>query len=79
MNTSFGLLRATPIREPLRRLAGPRPALLIGFAALVLAILAACFFVVVDSQTKSRHEAEKRFSAEATITAELTASICVGR
>jgi signal transduction histidine kinase len=75
MSTAFGLVTATPIGDRLRRLAGPRPGLLIGFAALVLVILASCLFVVLDSQTKSRHEAQERFSAAATITAELTASI----
>jgi signal transduction histidine kinase len=75
MNPAFSFMSATTIRERLRRLTGPRPVLLIGFAGLVLVILASCLFVVLDSQAKSRLEAEKRFSAEATISAELTASI----
>src|SRR2546423_3847739 len=58
-----------------RRFLGPRPGLLVGFAALVLALLGAFVYVVVDSQAKSRREAEKRFGAEAAISAELTGSI----
>jgi signal transduction histidine kinase len=56
-------------------LTGPRPGLLLGFAALVALIVAACTYVVVDSQARSRHETEKRFNAEAKIAAELTASL----
>jgi signal transduction histidine kinase len=59
----------------LRLWTGPRPGLLVGFAALVALIVAACAYVVVDSQARSRHETEKRFNAEAKIAAELTASI----
>jgi signal transduction histidine kinase len=61
---------------------GPRPALLAGFAVLLLAILAGFAYVVSDSestwqraQDRSRHEAELRFADQATISAELTGSI----
>jgi signal transduction histidine kinase len=75
MSTPFGLIAPRSVRERVGRLIGPRPALLVGFGALVLVILGVCLFVVLDSQAKSRREAETRFSGEATISAELTASI----
>jgi signal transduction histidine kinase len=59
----------------LRLLLGPRPSLLLGFAALVLALLGAFTYVLVDSQAQSRRGAEKRFGAEARISADLTAAI----
>ena len=58
-----------------RTLLGPRPGILIGFALLVLALLGAFTWVVFDSQSQSRREAERRFAAEAKISAELTAAI----
>ena len=58
-----------------RTLLGPRPGILIGFALLVLALLGAFTWVVFDSQAQSRREAERRFAAEAKISAELTAAI----
>jgi signal transduction histidine kinase len=61
---------------------GPRPGALLAFAALLVVVLAGFAYVVVDSQArsagseaKSRWEAEMRFGAEATVTAELTASL----
>jgi signal transduction histidine kinase len=57
------------------RLIGPRPGLIAGFALVVLALLGAFTWVVLDSQAQSRREAEKRFGAEARISAQLTASI----
>ena len=68
---SFDMLS---IRRLLRGLTGPR-ALLIGFATLVSAVLGVFAFVVVDSQAQARREAEQRFRAEATISAELTGSL----
>jgi signal transduction histidine kinase len=69
------LLELVLLRRARHWLLGPRPALLIGLAALVLALLAAFTYVVLDSQAQSRREAEKRFGAEARISAELTAAI----
>jgi signal transduction histidine kinase len=57
------------------RLLGPRPGLLLGFAALVLALLGAFTYVLLDSQAQSRRDAEDQFAAEAKISAELTAAI----
>jgi signal transduction histidine kinase len=64
------------------RLAGPRPGVLIGFAALLVVVLAGIAYVVRDSSRKStdaqataRREAIARFATEATISAQLTASI----
>jgi signal transduction histidine kinase len=42
---------------------------------LVLTLLGAFTYVVLDSQSQSRREAEKRFGAQAKISAELTAAI----
>src|SRR2546421_8526578 len=58
-----------------RRPLGPRPGLLVGFAAVVLALLGAFTYFVLDSQAQSRREAARRFGAEARISAELTAAI----
>src|SRR5258705_4861390 len=57
------------------RLLGPRPGLLAGFALVVLALLGTFTYVVFDSQSQSRREAEKRFGAQAKISAELTAAL----
>lgn len=57
------------------RLVGPRPGLLIGFLALVLALLGTFAYVVLDSQATSRRQAEKGFDAEAALSAQLAASI----
>ena len=57
------------------RLVGPRPGLLIGNAALGLALLGVFAYVVVDSQATSRRRSEQGFSAEAAISAQLAASI----
>src|SRR5438105_2331282 len=62
-------------RRGRRWLLGPRPGLLLGLAALVLALLGAFTYVLLDSQAQSRREAEKRFGTEARISAELTAAI----
>ena len=59
----------------LMRLIGPRPVLLLGVAALNLALIAAFAYVVVDSQALSRREAQQRFKAQATVSAALTASL----
>jgi signal transduction histidine kinase len=58
-----------------RRLLGPRPVLVVGFAAGLLALLAAFTYVVLDGQAQSRANAERRFRAEAAISAQLTSSI----
>jgi signal transduction histidine kinase len=58
-----------------RRLFGPRPALVIGFGAALLVLLAGFTYVVLDGQAQSRGNAEKRFRGEAAISAQLTASI----
>ena len=63
------------LKRGLRWLLGPRPGLLLGLAALVLALLGGFTYVLLDSQVQSRREAEKRFGAEASISAELTAAI----
>jgi signal transduction histidine kinase len=47
----------------------------LGFAVVLLALLAAFTYVVLDGQAQSRANAERRFRAEAAIAAELTASI----
>jgi len=66
MSSFSRLFKATSPARGVKRLAGPRPGRLLGFAALVLVILTACVYVVLDSQAKTRREAEKRFSAGAT-------------
>lgn len=63
------------IGQRARSLVGPRPALLISASLLVFGLLGTFAFVLVDSQTKSRRDAEKSFAAEARITAQLTASL----
>src|SRR5215216_658376 len=63
------------LRRALRWLLGPRPALLLGLAALVLASVGAFTYVLLDSQAQSRREAEKRFDERARISAGLTAAI----
>jgi signal transduction histidine kinase len=57
------------------RLVGPRPGLLIGLAALGLALLGVFTYVILDSQATSRRRAEQGFGAEAAISARLVASI----
>jgi signal transduction histidine kinase len=79
------VVEAAPVRGVRRRLsraAGPRPALLLGFAGLLILILGGFGYVVVDSAATSRDareasrlEAEKRLSSAATITAQLTQSV----
>jgi signal transduction histidine kinase len=65
-----------------RDLAGPRPGLLLGFAALLVLLLVGFGYVVVDSAATSRDaerttrdEAKRRLAAAATITAQLTESV----
>jgi len=54
---------------------GPRPALLLALAAIVLASVGAFGYVLLDSPAQSRREAEKRFDERARISAALTAAI----
>jgi signal transduction histidine kinase len=61
----------------LQKLTGPRPGLLLGSAALVLALLGSFAYVIVDSQAESRREAERRFAVGATSAAELTTALFV--
>lgn len=75
MNSSLRSFRGTSVAQRMGRLVGPRPGLLIGFAALVLALLGAFAYVVFDSQATSRREAEKRFGVRVAISAQLAASI----
>jgi signal transduction histidine kinase/CheY-like chemotaxis protein/putative methionine-R-sulfoxide reductase with GAF domain len=49
--------------------------LLIGFVALMVALLGVFGYVIVESQTTSRREAEKGFGTKAAISAQLAASI----
>src|SRR5712691_334222 len=58
-----------------KSLVGPRPGVLICAALLVFGLLGAFALLFVDSQAKSRHEAEKAFAAEARITSQLTSSL----
>ena len=44
-------------------------------SCIVLALLGVFAYVVADSQARSRHEAEQRFLAQATIAAGLTKAI----
>jgi signal transduction histidine kinase len=71
----MGVLDLVRLRRGRRWLLGPRPGLLLGFAGLVVALLGAFTYVLVDSQSQSRREAEERFAAEARISAELTAAL----
>jgi signal transduction histidine kinase len=76
--TQLGSLRSlgeTSLAQRVGRLVGPRPGLLIGNAALGLALLGVFAYVVVDSQATSRRQAEKGFGAEAALSAQLAASI----
>ena len=75
MISSLRSFRGTSLAQRVGRLVGPRPGLLIGFAALVLALLSVFAYVVFDSQATSRREAEKGFGAKAAISAQLAASI----
>jgi signal transduction histidine kinase len=75
MNSSLRSLRGTSPAQGVGRLVGPRPGLLIGFAALVLALSGAFAYVVFASQATSRREAEQGFGAKAAISAQLAASI----
>ena len=75
MNSSWRSFRGTSLVQRVGRLVGPRPGLLIGNAALGLALLGVFTYVVVDSQATSRRRAEQGFGAEATISAQLAASI----
>jgi signal transduction histidine kinase len=54
---------------------GPRPGVLVGCALLVLGLLSAFAYVLIDSQGQSRREAQKSFAAEARITSQLTSSL----
>jgi signal transduction histidine kinase len=54
---------------------GPRPGLLLGVAVVNLLLVAVFAYVVVDSQARSRQEAERRFQSQAEISAQLTGSI----
>lgn len=54
---------------------GPRPRVLLACALLVVGLVGAFGFVLVDSQAKSRRQAEASFAAEARITSQLTASL----
>jgi signal transduction histidine kinase len=56
-------------------LVGPRPLLLLAFGLVIVALLATFAYVVTNSQTESRKQAEKRFDAETNIAAQLTASL----
>jgi signal transduction histidine kinase len=68
--------------QRIRKWLGPRPGLVLGFAALLVVILVGFAYVVVDSQAKasdsrerSREEAVARFDVRAGILADLTAAI----
>lgn len=75
MNTAVRSVEGASLAQRVGRLVGPRPGLLLGLAALVLALSGAFAYVVLDSQSTSRREAERGFAAEATLSAQLTASI----
>ncbi len=49
--------------------------MLVGFALLIVALMAAFAFLVVHSQSQSQKQAQQRFNAEASIAAQLTASL----
>ncbi len=57
------------------RVLGPRPLPLLAIATLKLVVIAVFTYAILDSQATSRHEAEKRFDATATISAALTSSL----
>jgi signal transduction histidine kinase len=61
--------------RPVRRLLGPRPGLLLAFAALLGVLVGGFAWVVVSSQSDSRHQAQKRFDGEASLSAELTSTL----
>lgn len=75
MNSSLRSFRGTSLAVRVGRLVGPRPGLLIGFAALVVALSGVFAYVVFDSQATSRREAEKGFDAKVAISAQLAASL----
>jgi signal transduction histidine kinase len=64
-----------PFPAAVRRLLGPRPVILIGSALVLGALFAAFAYVLVDSQSESRRQAERRFDAQASISADLMASL----
>jgi signal transduction histidine kinase len=63
------------IGRGVRTLVGPRPGMLVCAALLVFGLLGAFAYVLVDSQAKSRRDAERSFATEATITSQLTSSL----
>ncbi|HEY8646082.1 MAG TPA: ATP-binding protein [Gaiellaceae bacterium] len=75
MNSALRSFKGTSLARRVGRLVGPRPGLLIGHAALGLALLGIFAYVVVDSQATSRRRAEKGFGVEAAISAQLGVSI----
>jgi signal transduction histidine kinase len=62
-------------RDLARRIAGPHPWRIAAFTVLVAGLLAAFAWMVFDSQGVSRRQAQDRFAAEASITAQLTGSL----
>jgi signal transduction histidine kinase len=58
-----------------RRLAGPRPGVLLVSALFVFGLVAACAYAFVRSEAASRRDAERSFAVQARITAELTSSL----
>jgi signal transduction histidine kinase len=75
MNNSLRSFKGRSLAQRVGRLVGPRPGLLTGFVALVLALLAVFAYVIVVSQARSRQEARNGFGREAAISAQLVASI----
>ncbi|MGH2834065.1 MAG: sensor histidine kinase [Solirubrobacteraceae bacterium] len=57
------------------RITGPRLGLLIGFAVMLIALLSVFGYVLINSESQSRHQAEQRFAAEAKITAGFTSAL----
>ena len=66
--------RSTDPAQP-GRVLGPRPSLLIAFAVTLIALLGVFGYVLINSESQSRHQAEQHFATEARITAGFTSAL----
>jgi signal transduction histidine kinase len=58
-----------------RALLGPRPFVMGGFTAVVIALVVAFGWAVLAAQSESRSQAQSRFNAQASLSAELTSTL----
>jgi signal transduction histidine kinase len=67
--------QAAPRLPRLRAALGPRPRPLILFAAVLVVLCVAFAWVVLRSQTDTRHQARKRFEAQSSLSAQLISTL----